>query len=217
TGGGQLAGGLDGVRRPALGPDRQGLELHPGPLAVHSGGHDSDAVVEVEDGVDARGLHPQQGPAHDRRLLVVGHHGSGSDQPPDVAAGGRVHDQADGGPAHPRRSASALRNRAAGAPSTSRWSKVRESHIIGRIATWPSTTTGFSTMRPTPRMAHWGGFTIGVKESAPNAPRFVIVKVPPSISSSPSVAPVALAARSARARAMSGSGRACASRITGTI
>ena len=54
---------------------------------------------------------------------------------------------------------------AAGAPSTTLWSKTREMPIIGWTTTCPSTTTGCSTVLPNPRIAASGGLMIGVKKS----------------------------------------------------
>src|SRR5258708_15313504 len=74
------------------------------------------------------------------------------------------------------------RNRAAGAPSTRRWSKVKLSESMRRTATCSldsSTTTGLATMRPMPRMAHCGKLTMGVNASMSNIPRLVIVNVAP--------------------------------------
>src|SRR6266851_8325970 len=78
------------------------------------------------------------------------------------------------------------RNRAAGAPSTRRWSNVRLNDNMRRTVTCSddsSVTTGLATMRPTPRMAHCGRLTMGVKEWISCIPRLVMVNVAPVTSS----------------------------------
>src|SRR5215472_2925016 len=213
----QQPGSLSRVGRPTRGPDMEGLDVNAGPKAVQSGRHDAHTVRQVEDGVDPGRLQPAENATDDCSLLVVRDHRGQADQPANVAARCRVDYEPDKRRAQASRSASAWRKRAAGAPSTSRWSNVIDSHMVGWTRTSPSTTMGLSTIRPTPRMAHCGGFTIGVKESAPNAPRLEMVNVPPSTSSRLSVPFWAFVASSARSPAISRSGRQCASRITGTI
>src|SRR5437870_12358867 len=78
------------------------------------------------------------------------------------------------------------RKRAAGAPSTRRWSNVRLSVSMRRTAilsVFSSITTGRATMRPRPRMAHCGRLMIGVKASTSYMPRLVMVNVAPARSS----------------------------------
>ena len=88
------------------------------------------------------------------------------------------------GPGFSSRLAEVWRNRAAGAPSTIRWSNVRLSVIDrGRHEAAPITTAGADDS-PMPSTAHSGGLMIGVKASMPNAPRLVTVNVPPCSSSS---------------------------------
>src|SRR5262249_5148026 len=71
---------------------------------------------------------------------------------------------------------SAARNPAAGAPSSTRWSKVRLSVILSRGTTTSPTTAGSRTTLPTPSTAHCGSVMIGVNASTPDIPRLLIVK-----------------------------------------
>ena len=64
-----------------------------------------------------------------------------------------------------------------------RWSKLRLSVIIGRMTTAPSRATGFSTMRPTPRIAACGGLMMAMNSSTSNMPRLLMVNVAPIMSS----------------------------------
>lgn len=91
-------------------------------------------------------------------------------------------------------------------PSTRRWSYVNAMYIIGRMTTcwqWniliresltrqltvcivftcPLRAIGLSKMPCMPRMALCGGLMMGVPINEPNTPPLLIVKVPPSISS----------------------------------
>src|SRR5215472_6219879 len=213
----QQTGSLRRVGSATRWPDGQGLKMNARPRAVNGRRHDAYAVRQIKDGVNAGRLQPAQDATDDRGLLMVRDHRRKADQSANVPAGGRVDYEPDQGRGHANRSASAWRKRAAGAPSTSRWSNVSDNHIVARTCISPSTTRGFWTIRPTPRMAHCGGFTIGVKESAPNAPRLEMVNVPPSTSFRLRVPSCAFVASWARSLAISRSGRQCASRMTGTI
>src|SRR5664280_1177880 len=75
------------------------------------------------------------------------------------------------------------RNRAAIAPSTTRWSldSVSVQTLPGTTA--PARTTGSSRMDPTARIAASGGLMMAVNCSMPNIPRLLTVKVPPRNSS----------------------------------
>ena len=55
--------------------------------------------------------------------------------------------------------------------------------MIGLISTLPLIATGLSTMLCIPKIADWGGLIIGVESIEPKTPPFVMVKVPPVISS----------------------------------
>ena len=57
-------------------------------------------------------------------------------------------------------------------------------HIIGAITTWPFSATGRSTMLCMPMIALWGAFRIGVESIEPKVPPFVMLNVPPDMSSS---------------------------------
>src|SRR6266568_1587740 len=67
-----------------------------------------------------------------------------------------------------------------------------------RASIFPSTTTGLSATRPTPRMAVSGGFRMGVKPSTRYAPRLVMLNVPPCISAGLSRPARALSASASR-------------------
>ena len=54
---------------------------------------------------------------------------------------------------------------------------------MGRITICPFSTTARSLIACMPKMAHCGGFSIGVDNIDPNTPPLVIVKVPPFKSS----------------------------------
>ena len=56
--------------------------------------------------------------------------------------------------------------------------------MTGSILTSSSSTQGAFRIAPTERIAHCGGLIIDVKKWTPYLPRFDIVKVPPSKSSS---------------------------------
>jgi hypothetical protein len=59
----------------------------------------------------------------------------------------------------------------------------KATYIIGLISTFPSIATGRSTILCIPKIADCGGFIIGVLNIDPKTPPFVIVNVPPVISS----------------------------------
>ena len=89
--------------------------------------------------------------------------------------------------------------------------------MIGAIAIAPSLAIGRSTILCIPKIALWGGLIIGVDNMEPKTPPFVIVKVPPVISStviSPSRARIAKRFTSASTPLKV---RFSALRITGTI
>src|SRR5262245_45534676 len=111
---------------------------------------------------------------------------------------------------------SSRRNSDAFAPSTARWSHVRVMAISGRATSSPSSTTGFSSMAPTARIAACGGLRTAVKISTPYMPRFEIVNVPSSRSSCVSLASRARSTSWPRSIASSTSDFRSASRITGT-
>ena len=69
-------------------------------------------------------------------------------------------------------------NSSATAPSIKRWSYPSVRYPIGLIAIASSITTGRFSMLPTPRMATCGWLMIGMPNSAPKTPGFVIVNVP---------------------------------------
>merc|ERR1719347_2469048 len=79
-----------------------------------------------------------------------------------------------------------LRKVTASRPSTRRWSYVKAMYIIGRIVTCPFLTTGLSKTPCIPRMADWGGLMMGVPNRDPKTPPLLMVKVPPSMSSTAS-------------------------------
>ena len=94
---------------------------------------------------------------------------------------------------------SVWRKRAAGAPSTIRWSNVRlKDHALDARRTACFERRPGSGFDPSPSMAHSGGLIKGVKISTPNCPRLLTVNVLP-VSSAAVSFPVR--ARSARARA----------------
>ena len=97
--------------------------------------------------------------------------------------------------ASPPTASTRCRKRAAGPPSTRRWSKVRLSQTISRGSTWSPAQTGCVLMRPTPRIAHSGRLMIGVNASMPYIPRLVSVKVLPANSSGVHLPPRARSAR----------------------
>src|SRR5690606_27650739 len=72
------------------------------------------------------------------------------------------------------------RNRAASAPSATRWSTPRVRVIWAAAPKKPSRTMGRWLMRPTARMAAWGGLMMGMNSSTRHMPRLVTVKVPPA-------------------------------------
>ena len=76
-----------------------------------------------------------------------------------------------------------FRNVTASRPSTSLWSYVSATFIIGLATISPLITTGRCTMLCMPRMADCGGLMIGVPLRDPNTPPLLIVNVPPVISS----------------------------------
>src|SRR5690242_19259786 len=114
------------------------------------------------------------------------------------------------------RSASAPRKRAPRAPSRARWSQERVSTIVGCTAGLPSTGITRSVMRPTARIAAWGGLTMALNASTPYMPRLLIVKTPPWISAGRSLPACARATRSSRRAAISLRPRVSARWITGT-
>ena len=71
--------------------------------------------------------------------------------------------------------------------------------MLGR----PSIDTTRSAIRPTARMATWGGIMIAVNASTPNIPRLLIVKVPPAISPGRNLPLRARSVRSRRSAAIS--------------
>lgn len=74
-----------------------------------------------------------------------------------------------------------LRNRTASLPSNNLWSQVQAIYIIGRATILPSLTTALSVVACMPRIALWGGFTMGVDIMLPKMPPFDTVKVPPDM------------------------------------
>jgi len=84
-----------------------------------------------------------------------------------------------------------------------RWSKVRLRPKRASGTRVSFLTTGFLTMRPTPKMALSGGRTMGVKKSISANPRLVIVNVPWRRSSGESRFSLSFLIRSAISQSMS--------------
>ena len=68
------------------------------------------------------------------------------------------------------------------APSITRWSQERVTRMRRPTARCPFTTTGFSTMAPTARIAPSGGLMMAENSSTGNMPRFDTEKVAPDSS-----------------------------------
>ena len=64
-----------------------------------------------------------------------------------------------------------------------KWVCVYLPMALQKASTSPRTDTGRSNMPCMPRMADCGGLMIGVPSSEPNTPPLLMVKVPPSMSS----------------------------------
>ena len=88
---------------------------------------------------------------------------------------------------------------------------------MGRISTFPLIATGRSTMLCMPRMALCGGLMMGVESIDPNTPPFVMVKVPPCISSTVNSPSRARMARRLISASISARLNVSALRTTGTI
>ena len=88
---------------------------------------------------------------------------------------------------------------------------------MGRISTFPFIAIGRSTILCIPKIADCGGLIIGVLNIEPKTPPFVIVKVPPVISSSDILPSLALIARSLMLDSICKRFICSAFRSTGTI
>ena len=89
--------------------------------------------------------------------------------------------------------------------------------MVWRTTTWPSRTTGFSTMRLTPTMATSGALITGVVTMPPSAPRLVMVIVEPESSSRPALPVRAASASRPTSAAAAQRSSVSAWRSTGTI
>ncbi len=89
--------------------------------------------------------------------------------------------------------------------------------MTSRTTTWPSTTTGFATARPTASIAASPGFTTAWKRSMPNMPRLLTEITEPSSSSARRSPLRPRVARSRTSAAIPGTLFASACRITGTM
>ena len=89
--------------------------------------------------------------------------------------------------------------------------------MIGRITTSPSIATGRCTILCIPKIAACGGLIIGVESIEPKTPPFVIVKVPPVISSGVIFPSLALIAKRLISLSISAKDMRSALRTTGTI
>src|SRR5690606_25368496 len=76
-------------------------------------------------------------------------------------------------------SATSRRNRDTPSPSPTRWSADTASVMTSRGTISSSTTHGFFTTRPAATIADSPGLMMGVPQSTPKTPTFVIVIVPP--------------------------------------
>jgi hypothetical protein len=119
-------------------------------------------------------------------------------------------------PGRARIAPTSARNRAASAPSTTRWSNDRLSVITWRSASWSWNSQGRRRTAPIARIAACPGTRIGVPVSTPNTPMLVIVMVPSARSAGVDVPARALSVRDAIASARSGSRRRSASLMLGT-
>eukprot|EP00982_Pelagococcus_subviridis_P009824 30948-Pelagococcus_subviridis.AAC.3 len=109
-----------------------------------------------------------------------------------------------------------FKNVTASRPSTSLWSYVNATFIIGRATISFPTQIGRFTMECIPRMALCGGLMMGVPFKLPKTPPLLIVNVPPVISSSDSVPSLAFFPYAAIWASTSANDIASTSRSTGT-
>src|SRR5579859_6137186 len=191
-------------RGPRLEDRLGGRELIPaggGPDQRHEVVHDPQVVEAGLVGRDPHLAHALRGRPH-RRVLQTDPHRMA--QRSSVAGASMA-------------ATRSLRNIAARAPSTARWSQPKVMIMVGAATTLPSRATGRATIRPTVRIDAWPPLMIAVKASTPCMPRLLMVNTPPSRSAGLRRCDRARSTAPSRQAAISASDLRSASGRTGTV